>query len=53
VLLAVSSNGNESTIWYIQKKEEEICSSLSEPAVPNAKVTSAESPEAWKRRKSG
>lgn len=46
-------NGNESTTWYIQKKEGEICSSLSEAAVPSAKGTSVESDEAWKRRKSG
>lgn len=45
-LLAVNSNGNQSTIWYIQKKEEDICLSLSEPAVPRGKVTSVESDEA-------
>lgn len=34
------SNVNESTIRYIQKREEEICQSVCEAAPENAKVTS-------------
>lgn len=33
-------NGNESTIWYIQKKEEEICRSILEVTPVNAKIKS-------------
>lgn len=44
-------SGYESTIWYIEKKEEEIC--LSEAAVQSATITSEEYDEAWKRQKSG
>ena len=33
-------NSNESITWHIQKKEEEICQAICEPAAEGTKVTS-------------
>ena len=46
-------NSNESITWHIQKKEEEICQAICEPAPEGTKVTSIVYEAAMEKWKSG